>query len=75
MFYSAIGYFGLALNLYSMSLKGEFKLRLFSLFANFVYVIYGVLIDAYPIIIGGTIAVLLHMIRIKKMNYGRNQKS
>lgn len=75
MFYSVIGYFGLALNLYSMSLKGEFRLRFFSLLANFVYVIYGVLIEAYPIIIGSTIAVLLHFIRIKKLNYDRNQKS
>jgi|688.fasta_scaffold119915_2 hypothetical protein len=75
MFESVIGYFGLVLNLYSMSLKGEFKLRLFSLFANFIYVIYGFLIVAYPIIIGSTIAVLLHIIRIKKLNYDRNQES
>lgn len=72
---SVVGYFGLLLNLYSMSLKGEFKLRLFSLLANCIYIIYGVLIEAYPILIGSSIAVLLHAVRIKTIIYDRNQKS
>lgn len=75
MVYSVVGYFGLLLNLYSMSLKGEFKLRLFSLLANSIYIIYGVLIEAYPILIGSSIAVLLHAVRIKTIIYDRNQKS
>lgn len=75
MVYSVVGYFGLLLNLYSMSLKGEFKLRLFSLLANCIYIIYGVLIEAYPILIGSSIAVLLHAVRIKTIIYDRNQKS
>ena len=56
----SIGYFGLVLNLYSMSTKGEYKLRLFSLIANVVYIFYGALISATPIIVGCTIAVFLH---------------
>lgn len=75
MVYSVVGYFGLLLNLYSMSLKGEFKLRLFSLLANSIYIVYGVLIEAYPILIGSSIAVLLHAVRIKTIIYDRNQKS
>lgn len=47
-----IGYGGLVINLYSMSTKGEYKLRLFSLIANVIYIIYGALINAAPIIVG-----------------------
>lgn len=43
-----------------MSSKGEFKLRLFSLIANVLYIFYGILISAAPIVIGCTIAVILH---------------
>ncbi len=62
-----IGYLALGINLYSMSTKGEYKLRLISLIANSIYVIYGVLLGAYPIIVGGTIAVLLHTFRLSKL--------
>lgn len=66
-----IGYSALAINLYSMSVKGEYKLRLISAIANFIYIIYGILISAFPIIIGCSIAVLLHtygLNRLKKEN-------
>jgi len=69
-----IGYGGLIINLYSMSTKGEYKLRLISLIANVIYILYGALISATPIIVGCTIAVFLHgyhlrRLRIKKNNY------
>lgn len=63
--YDMIGYMGLALNLYSMYTKGEYRLRLFSAMANFIYIIYGLLISAMPIVIGCTIAVILHLYRLK----------
>ena len=62
-----IGYAGLIINLYSMSTKGEYNLRLISLIANVIYIIYGVLISANPIIIGCTIAVLLHSYHIRRL--------
>jgi len=62
-----IGYGGLVINLYSMSTKGEFKLRLISLIANIVYILYGVLISATPIIVGCTIAVFLHGYHLKRL--------
>ena len=68
MIYDIIGYAGLGLNLYSMYTKGEFKLRVFSVFANLIYIIYGLLIQALPIVIGCTIAVVLHVYRLKKLN-------
>ncbi len=62
-----IGYMGLVINLYSMSVKGEYKLRLISVIANAAYIVYGLLLNAYPIIIGCTIAVLLHTYRLKNL--------
>ncbi len=63
----SIGYGGLIINLYSMSTKGEFKLRLISLMANVIYIIYGVLISASPIIVGCTIAVFLHGYHLRRL--------
>lgn len=63
----SIGYGALIINLYSMSTKGEYKLRLISLIANAFYILYGVLISATPIIVGCTIAVFLHGYHIKRL--------
>ncbi len=50
-----------------MSVKGEYKLRLISALANFIYIIYGMLLTAFPIIIGCSIAVVLHIYRLKRL--------
>jgi len=66
-----IGYSAIAINLYSMSSKGEYKLRLVSFVANLIFVVYGSLLGAIPVILGATIAVFLHgfhLIRIKKLS-------
>ena len=73
-----IGYFALLLNLYSMAAKKERRLRMISLVANGIYIYYGMLIGALPIILGCTIAVLLHAYRLKGTNtvsYERNKNS
>ena len=62
-----IGYLALATNLYSMYTKGEYKLRLISAIANAIYIVYGVLLNALPIIIGCSIAVCLHIYRLNKL--------
>ena len=67
-----IGYGGLVINLYSMSTKGEYKLRLISLIANVVYILYGTLISATPIIIGCSIAVLLHGYHLRRLKIKTN---
>ncbi len=67
-----IGYIALIINLYSMSVKGEYKLRLISALANVVYIFYGILLVAYPIIIGCSIAVGLHIYRLKNLNPVKN---
>jgi hypothetical protein len=67
MNHSIIGYIALSLNLYSMSVKGEYKLRFFSAIANSIYVVYGIFLQEYPIIIGSSIAVVLHVTRLLKL--------
>jgi hypothetical protein len=67
-----IGYGGLVINLYSMSTKGEYKLRLISLIANVIYILYGALISAAPIIVGCTIAVFLHGYHIRRLRLKEN---
>ena len=63
----SIGYGGLVINLYSMSAKGEYKLRRISFVANVIYIIYGALISAAPIIVGCTIAVFLHGYHLRRL--------
>jgi len=63
-----LGYFALAINLYSMSTKGEYKLRLYALCANALYIFYGVFLQATPIILGCTIAVFLHAYHLKNIS-------
>jgi len=72
-----IGYTALIINLYSMSTKGEYKLRLISLIANVGYIFYGALIGAAPIIGGCTIAVFLHAYHIRRLriNNTRDDKN
>lgn len=67
MIYDIIGYAGLGLNLYSMYTRGEFKLRFFSVLANLIYIVYGALIQAMPIVIGCSVAVILHVYRIRTL--------
>jgi len=69
----SIGYVALIINLYSMSTKGEYKLRLISLIANIGYIIYGVLISATPIIVGCTIAVFLHGYHIRRLRIKKDK--
>lgn len=61
-----IGYTALSLNLISMSMKNILYLRICSLLANVIYMLYGVILQAPPIFIGGAIAILLHSYRIYK---------
>ncbi|MFY0604312.1 MAG: hypothetical protein JXQ93_10200 [Flavobacteriaceae bacterium] len=68
----SIGYAALVINLYSMSTKGEYKLRMISLIANIGYILYGILISALPIIIGCTIAVFLHGFHIRRLQLKNN---
>lgn len=62
-----VGYAALVLNLTSMTMKNIFYLRLLSLVANVINLIYGILIDAPPFVVGGVIAICIHSFYIYKL--------
>lgn len=64
-----IDYTALLVNLFSMTRVSAVRLRQLSALANSIYILYGILIQAYPVIIGCCIDVILHsyqLIQIKK---------
>ena len=69
LFIDCIGYGGLIINLYSMSTKGEYKLRLISLIANVIYILYVTLINAAPIIVGCSIPVFLDGYHLRRLKF------
>ncbi len=66
-----VGYVALAMNLVSMAMKNVLHLRIISLLANGIYLIYGILLNAPPFIIGCGIAILIHMFHIFKLKEER----
>lgn len=62
-----IGYIALLLNTFSMTMKNVFYLRVLSLIANLIYIIYGVLLGVPPMIIGCAVAIIIHSYRIYKL--------
>lgn len=74
----AVGYSALVLNLLSMAMKNVFYLRSFSALANGIYVLYGIFLGALPLIIGCSIAVIIHLYhlsRLKSQNTTNNTKN
>jgi hypothetical protein len=66
---NALGFLALTLNLTSMTMKNIFYLRVLSLIANSLYIVYGLLIDAAPIIAGSFVAVVIHAVSIYKLKH------
>jgi hypothetical protein len=66
---NALGFLALTLNLTSMTMKDILYLRVLSLIANALYIIYGLLIGAAPIITGSFVAVVIHAISIYKLKH------
>lgn len=62
-----VGYLALILNLFSMTMSKVLVLRIISLIANIIYVIYGLLLKAPPLVFGCSIAVLIHIYHIFKL--------
>lgn len=62
-----LGYAALSINLFSMSMADVVKLRILSIIANGIYVIYGFFLGAVPLMVGGSIAISLHTYRLYKM--------
>jgi hypothetical protein len=64
---NALGFLALTLNLTSMTMKDILHLRILSLTANAIYITYGLLIGAAPIIMGSFIAVVIHAVSIYRL--------
>lgn len=62
-----IGYTALITNLISMNMKNMVSLRFLAGTANAIYIIYGIILNAYPIIIGCIIAVTIHGYHLHKI--------
>ena len=68
---TALGFLGLTLSLTSMAMKEILYLRVLSLLANAVYIVYGSFIGALPVVVGSCIAVGIHSVNIYRL---RNPK-
>jgi hypothetical protein len=66
---NALGFLALTLNLTSMTMKDILYLRGLSLIANALYIIYGLLIGAAPIITGSFVVVVIHSVSIYRLKH------
>jgi hypothetical protein len=66
---NVLGFLALTLNLTAMTMKGILYLRVLSLVANAIYILYGLLLGAAPIIIGSFIAVVIHSVSIYRLKH------
>jgi hypothetical protein len=64
-----LGFSALTLNLTAMAMKDILYLRVLSLLANTIYIIYGLLISAAPIVTGSFVAVVIHSISIYRLKH------
>ena len=62
-----LGLAALGFSLLAMSMKNILILRILSAVANFIYIIYGLLIGAPPLIFGGAIVIVIHGYHIRKL--------
>jgi hypothetical protein len=66
---NALGFLALTLNLSAMTMKDILYLRVLSLVANAIYIIYGLLLGAAPIVAGSFVAVVIHSVTIYKLKH------
>lgn len=63
-----IGFFALSVALFAMSNKDIIKLRWWHLASSTIYILYGVLIEAYPVILGTILYCGIHIWHIYKQS-------
>ena len=67
-----LGLLALGFSLLAMSMKNILFLRILSAAANFIYIIYGFLLAAPPLMIGGTVVIVIHAYHIYKLRQNNN---
>ena len=65
----ALGTLVITLNILSMAMINPVKLRLTSGLANILLFVYGFLIGAFPLMIGGLIIVMIHAFILLRMRW------
>lgn len=66
---NALGFLALTVNLTSMAMKDILYLRVLSLLANTIYILYGLLMGAAPIVTGSFVAVVIHSVGIYRLKH------
>jgi hypothetical protein len=66
---NALGFLALTLNLTAMAMKDILYLRVLSLVANTIYILYGLLLGAAPIVTGSFVAVVIHSVSIYRLKH------
>jgi hypothetical protein len=66
---NALGFLALTLNLSAMTMKDILYLRVLSLVANAIYILYGLLLGAAPIVTGSFVAVIIHSVSIYRLKH------
>jgi hypothetical protein len=66
-FYEIVGYVGSALIVASLSMKSILKLRLVGLAGAIVFLAYGILISAYPIVITNVVIIAIHLFFLRRL--------
>ncbi|BDD09153.1 hypothetical protein FUAX_15850 [Fulvitalea axinellae] len=56
----AVGFFALSIALFAMSNKDMIKLRRWHLLSSVLYIVYGILTSAYPVILGAVLYCGIH---------------
>ena len=62
-----IGYSGLAISLLSVNMTNMHRFRVLHLLASCIYMVYGLMIGAMPLVIGGSLFSLIHCYRLYKL--------
>lgn len=63
----AIGYLASGINLLSMTMQNMIMLRILSLSANLLFVLYGLQMKLYPILISCTLAACIHTFQLYRV--------
>ena len=64
-----LGYIALFMSLFSMTMTDIKRLRWLHLFASVFYLVYGLAIEAIPIMLGGAIFMILHIYHLRRIYF------
>tara|TARA_Y100001949_G_scaffold135785_1_gene117288 strand:+ start:52 stop:273 length:222 start_codon:yes stop_codon:yes gene_type:complete len=66
------GYIAIAFSLLAMAQKDMVKLRVFHLLSAILYIVYGMHLSAYPIVLGAITFLIIHIWHLYKLAFSNN---